>query len=167
MERVCVLGPCGAGKSTLARRLGERVGLPVVHLDRVFWRAGWVMRGQDEARADLEAEVARDRWVIEGNWLSTPGGRFDLADTVVLLDYAPRVYRWRVLKRQVTGRFRGRPDIAEGCRESFDPAFMKYVWRFHVDKRPELLRRMDGMRDDQRAVVVRTPAETERWLASL
>lgn len=42
MERILVLGPCGAGKSTLAAQLGKRLDLPVIHLDSEYWRPGWV-----------------------------------------------------------------------------------------------------------------------------
>ncbi|MEM6749812.1 MAG: hypothetical protein AAF612_05015, partial [Planctomycetota bacterium] len=62
-------------------------------------------------------------------------------------------------------RLVGRPDIAEGCREGFDWAFMKYVWRFHLDKRGELVRLVAGLRPDQESVVLRTPGEAKRWLA--
>ena len=41
MERILIIGCGGAGKSTLARRLGEKTGLPVVHLDKLYWRPGW------------------------------------------------------------------------------------------------------------------------------
>ena len=42
MERVVILGCCGAGKSTLARQLGIKLELPVIHLDTYFWQVGWV-----------------------------------------------------------------------------------------------------------------------------
>ena len=42
MERILVLGPCGAGKSTPAVKLGAKLGLPVIHLDKEYWRPGWV-----------------------------------------------------------------------------------------------------------------------------
>ena len=40
MERVMIIGCGGAGKSTLARKLGEKTGLPVVHLDQIWWAPG-------------------------------------------------------------------------------------------------------------------------------
>lgn len=39
-KRILILGCGGAGKSTLARRLGAATGLPVVHLDGLYWQPG-------------------------------------------------------------------------------------------------------------------------------
>ena len=64
MKRVAIVGPGGAGKSTFARALSERIGLPVVHLDHHFWKPGWVESSRDEwrsARADTVILVARPR----------------------------------------------------------------------------------------------------------
>ena len=62
MERVVILGPGGAGKSELASAIARRTGLPVVHLDRLFWRPGWRPAPRDEARRDLAAAIAAERW---------------------------------------------------------------------------------------------------------
>ena len=48
MERVLIIGCGGSGKSTLARQLGEKTGLPVVHLDKLFWHPGWVESPPEE-----------------------------------------------------------------------------------------------------------------------
>ena len=54
MRRVLVIGPCGAGKSTLAFKLAERTGLPLHHMDKLNWLPGWVDGGNDRVRAGLE-----------------------------------------------------------------------------------------------------------------
>ena len=41
MNKILIIGCGGAGKSTLAKILDEKLGLPVIHLDKEFWRAGW------------------------------------------------------------------------------------------------------------------------------
>ncbi len=48
MKRVMVVGPSGVGKSTLARGLGKVLNLPVVHLDKLYWRPGWVEPPEEE-----------------------------------------------------------------------------------------------------------------------
>lgn len=71
-QRIVILGPPGSGKSTLARQLGARHGLPAFHLNRAYWRPGWI-----------EAEPAAFRaWVIDGNDTGTIAPRFARADTV-------------------------------------------------------------------------------------
>jgi adenylate kinase family enzyme len=138
MQRVCVLGPPGAGKSTFALALSRLTELPVHHMDQLFWTPGWVEAPAEEYSAKVEAITAEPRWIIDGNFLGTLPLRLARAERLYLLDYPPRVYRWRVLKRVVRGYGRTRPDMAPGCPEKWDLEFAKYVWRFHRDYRPQL-----------------------------
>jgi adenylate kinase family enzyme len=138
-QRVCVLGPPGAGKSTFALALARLTELPVHHMDRLFWQAGWVPSPPELLTAKVEAIVAEPRWIIEGNYLATLPLRLARAERLCLLDYPPRVYRWRVFKRVTRGYGRTRSDMAPGCPEQFDWEFAKYVWRFHREYRPQLL----------------------------
>ncbi len=85
MERVAIIGPGGAGKSTLARILGEVTGLPVVHLDREHWRPGWVETPRDEWERRASELAAGERWIIDGKLRGNNGVAFDRADTIVVL----------------------------------------------------------------------------------
>src|SRR5688572_21132916 len=73
VQRVVVLGPGGAGKSVLASSIARRTGLPVVHLDVLFWRPGWTPAPREEALRALRAAIAADRWVLDGNFLPEHG----------------------------------------------------------------------------------------------
>ncbi len=48
MQRVMIVGQPGSGKSALARKLGQRTGFPVIHIDTIHWQPGWVERSWDE-----------------------------------------------------------------------------------------------------------------------
>ena len=111
MRRVLVIGPCGAGKSTLAFTLAERTGLPLHHMDKLNWLPGWVDGGNDRVRAGLKRIFATDRWIIEGNYGSTLSERIARADTVVQLDFPIPLCLWRIVKRVVTHRGRTRADM--------------------------------------------------------
>ena len=78
-----VMGPPGAGKSTLARQLGAFFGLPVFHLDQVWWRPGWIEAPPDAFRADVERIAALPAWVIDGNFTATIVPRLCAADTLI------------------------------------------------------------------------------------
>ena len=99
MQRVVVMGSGGSGKTTVANALSDKTGLPVVHLDPLYWRAGWTPVPKDEALRDLEAIVASDRWILDGNFLSEDGidPRFERADTVIFLDLPRALCIWRIL----------------------------------------------------------------------
>ena len=102
MRRILLIGSPGSGKSTLARALGARFHLPVTHLDRLWWRPGWVELGAEKFRPLVAEIVARDKWVIDGNYSNTWDLRMPRADTIVWMDLPRRVCLWRVFRRAVT-----------------------------------------------------------------
>jgi adenylate kinase family enzyme len=147
VQRVVILGPGGAGKSELARALGERTGLPVVHLDRLFWGPGWEPAPHAEARRALAAAVAGDRWILDGNFLDlgVDDPRFARADTVFFLDLPRRTCLRRVLWRLLRDRRRARPDLPDGAPEGLDLALLRWIWRYpHVD-RPRVLGLLEAL----------------------
>ena len=167
MKKVLVIGSGGAGKSTFARRLGRRLGLPVIHLDAHFWRPGWVETPRDEWRRTVEELCARESWVMDGNFSATLDVRLKACDTVVFLDVPRAVCVWRALKRLLMYRNARRPDMAEGCGEKFDPKFLHWVWTFPSRGRPTVLARLAEFAADRRVVRLRSDAEVERFLAEV
>jgi adenylate kinase family enzyme len=170
MERVAIVGAAGAGKSVLAERLGRRTGLPVVHLDPMFWRDGWTPAPRDEAVRALAAAIRGDRWIVDGNFLEAgePGARFDRADTVIFLDLPRRTCLWRILTRRVRDRGGSRPDLPEGCQEGLDLPLVRWIWSYPETERPHVLALLDRLA--QRGVDVhrlRSPAEVQRFLDTL
>lgn len=136
-RRICILGNSGAGKSTLAAVLGDVSGLPVVHLDRIFWKPGWIEAPEAEVRAAMTSAAENDAWIIDGNFKKTLPQRLEKADLVIYIDYNPIFCLWRVLWRML--RRKRRPDMADGCTERFNPEFYGYVLRFNRRTRPLLL----------------------------
>ncbi|MGE0725377.1 MAG: topology modulation protein [Alphaproteobacteria bacterium] len=137
-QRIVVVGCSGGGKSTLARAIGARLGLPVVHLDVLFWRPGWVESPREPFRARVAEALAGDRWVVDGSFANSLDLRLPRADLLVEVDLP----RWRcilrALRRVVRYHGRNRPDLAPGCPEKFDPAFLRYIWRYRRDTWPKM-----------------------------
>lgn len=165
MKRVLVIGSGGAGKSTFARRLGGRLGLEVIHLDVHYWKPGWVAPPEEEWRATVEELLRRDGWVMDGNYSGTLGARLAACDTVVFLDLPRAVCLWRVLKRLARYYHRWRPDMAEGCRESFDLEFIRWVWGYPRSSRPKVVRLLAEHGREKRVVRLRSSREAEEFLA--
>ncbi|MEL6477405.1 MAG: DNA topology modulation protein FlaR [Pseudomonadota bacterium] len=145
MRRVMVIGGSGAGKSTFARGLGARLALPVVHLDQLFWEPGWVAADEAVFLARVEAAVAGEAWVIEGNYSRTWPMRLARADTVIFLDEPAWRRFWRILRRIARGYGQSRPDMAPGCPERIDLGFLfGWVPAYGRRGRPKALALMAG-----------------------
>ncbi|MFN8038474.1 MAG: hypothetical protein U0Q07_04595 [Acidimicrobiales bacterium] len=138
-RRIALVGSGGAGKSTLATRLGAATGLPVVHLDRLYWSPGWVEPAPEDWLARVESLVAGPAWILDGNHGTTAHLRIDAADLVVLVDTPRWRCLWRVLARRLRHRGTNRPDMADGCPERLDPTFVRWVWIFPREKRPRFV----------------------------
>ena len=136
MERIMIIGCGGAGKSTLARKLGEILKLPVVHLDQIYWSPGnWEHLTKEEFDTRLSAELEKSQWIMDGNFSRTLPERIDTCDTVIYLDFNRMTCIMGVLKRVFTGLGKVRPDMGEGCPERFDWRFLVWVWNFNKKNR--------------------------------
>jgi adenylate kinase family enzyme len=94
---VVILGRGSSGKSTLARRLGEITGLPVIELDKVFWQTGLVATPHDEWAVFQEKLAAADGWIMDGDLgpYDVVEARLRRADTVIFLDFSLGRCAWR------------------------------------------------------------------------
>lgn len=160
-KRILVLGCSGAGKSVFARRLQEKTGLPLIHLDNVWWRPdrSHVSRAEfDELLAEL---LQGEAWILDGNYSRTYEPRIRACDTVIFLDYSEAVCMEGIRKRVGEER----PDMPWIERE-LDPELVKLVRSFRSQTRPALLALLEQY-PDKRVLRFQTRAEAEAWLAGL
>jgi hypothetical protein len=97
IRRVVVVGDGGAGKSQLSKTLAHRLGLPLVHLDPHYWRPGWAQPSTDEWRAQVDALVRDDEWVLTA---TTAGARTVHAGRAAALAAPGAAVRRRTLPRR-------------------------------------------------------------------
>lgn len=161
MQRIIVIGPCGAGKSTLATMLAARLGLPLYHMDKLNWRPGWVESSKAEIRGRLATILSTERWIIDGNYSGTLAERIARADTIIYLDFPIRLCLWRVMKRVWRYRGRTRPDMTSDCPERFDFAFILYLLRWNSGPRPKTEALLCG--HEAKLIRLTSPAELLRW----
>ncbi|CAN5143932.1 ATPase AAA [soil metagenome] len=167
MRRIVVLGCSGSGKSTLSRRLGARLGLPVVHLDALYWAPGWTPRPLDEFRARVATAVSGDGWVCDGGYSNTHDLRFPFADTVIWLDRPRALCLWRVVLRWLGHLGRTRVDMGEGCPEKIDLEFVAFIWNWRRVSRPKIEASLARYAPDTPRIVLTSDRDVDRFLKSL
>lgn len=162
-----IIGCGGAGKSTLARQLGEKTGLPVVHLDQIWWAPGnWQHLERDEFDALLAEEMAKPQWIIDGNFNRTIEMRLEKCDTVIYLDFHRLVCLMQWIKRVLINWGKARPDMAEGCKEWFDPEMAGWIWNFNKTNRERYYQMLSGQKGKQ-VYILKNCREVKRLLEEI
>jgi adenylate kinase family enzyme len=164
MRRVAIIGVSGSGKSWLAVRLGEALGLPVYHLDRLHWRPGWQPAPRVEWRALQEDLIQEPAWIIDGNYSGTLDVRLGACDTVIWLDLPTWICVTSVLWRYLKYRGRARPDLDPGCPERLDWEFLRYIATYRKRGRPRLLRALSELPPSRQVVHLTSRREMAHWL---
>ena len=166
MRRVLVMGCSGSGKSTFGRRLADKLGLPFVSIDQIYWQPGWREPVIAEFGAKMAAEAEKAAWVIDGNYMTNGAGelRRTRADTILVFDLPRWLCMVSVIRRSALSYGVVRPEMAPGCPEKFDPTFWRYVWTYRAVQRPKLLAFLSKLREDQRLVTFTARAQADRFL---
>ena len=166
-RRIALVGSPGAGKSRLAIQLGELLDLPVCHLDRLWWRPGWVEAGEEAFDAALRDVVGSEAWIIDGNYSRTLHVRLTRAEAAIMLDFPRTLCLYRVLQRGVLHRGATRPDMALGCPERIDWEFLRFVWDYPRRSRPRVLEKLHAFGETKTFIHVRHPREVRLLLEGL
>jgi adenylate kinase family enzyme len=162
MKRVVIVGCGGSGKSTLARKMGALLGLGVINLDHHYWRPGWEATPDDEWDRELGKLLARDGWIMDGNYQRTMAMRFARADTIVFLDFPRRACLWGVISRRLRGQTQGIP----GCPDKVDGPFLRWIWTY-PRRRPAVYEHLERFSEGRRVEILRNRAEVDAFVASI
>ena len=144
MEKVLVIGCPGGGKSTFARALRDKTGLPLYYLDMLWHKPDRTNISREEFDLELGRILQRDRWIIDGNYLRTLEMRLKECDTVFLLDYPLEVCLAGVGER--IGR--PREDMPWVERE-FDGEFRQWIMDFAKDQMPQIRALLEKYREKE------------------
>lgn len=165
MTRIAIIGNAGGGKSTVARRLRDWLGLPLHPIDQLQWRPGWQPAPKQEF-ADAHAKLlAEPRWIIDG-WgdFDAIEERFHRSDTIVLIDYPLWRHYWWAIKRQCSCLFRPRADGPPGCPMLLMTwPLLKMIWKIDRHAMPRLRSLVDAQREQKKIFHIRNLVELSRF----
>ncbi len=160
-DKILILGCPGSGKSTFARALAAKTGLPLVHLDNVWWRADGTHIPREEFDRALDGLLRGEQWIMDGDYSRTYEVRIRACDTIIFLDY-PEAVCMAGIRARVGQK---RPDIP-WTESTLDPELVSLVQNYRRDNRPTVLALLQKYPDKQ-AIVFTDRAQADRWLAEL
>lgn len=167
MKRVAVIGCPGAGKTTFTRKLHEKTGLPVIHLDFYYHQKKFDFYNNREAWIScVEKLINEDSWIMDGNYSSTFEQRFKRADTIIFFDYPRRISFYRTIKRRIEFRNSHRAEMPSDWKEKADKDFLKYVWNFNRDSRSRITEQLKKNKD-KNIIIFLAPKQAEDYLRML
>ncbi len=166
MKKILIIGSGGAGKSTFARRLGEKTGLEVIHLDKLHWKPNWTETPKDEWQKIVGEIIKGGEWIMDGNFGGTMEMRIKACDTVVFLDFPRIVCVYRALKRWIAYYKTNRPDMTEGCNEKFDLEFLGWIWNFEQTAKPRIENLLEKFEDEKTIIRLKSKREVENFLVN-
>ena len=158
MKRIMIIGCPGSGKSTFARGLAEKTGLPLYYLDMMYWNPDRTTKPKEEFRATLRETVALPEWIIDGNYGSTLELRMEACDTVIFLDFPVEVCIAGVEER----RGKPRPDMPWVETEP-DLEFIEFIRKYNEESRPKVIDLLEKYCEKE-IIIFKSRAEADEYL---
>ena len=160
-KRIIILGCPGSGKSTFARKLHESCGLPLFHLDNIWWKFDRTHITRDEFDHRLETLMKSEKWIIDGDYSRTYETRIRMCDTVIFLDYS-----LEECMKGIEERVGKKRDDIPWAENELDGELVALVYNYHKDNRPkiyELLEKYPG----KKVMVFKSRKQAESWLLQM
>ncbi len=158
MKKVIVIGCPGSGKSTISRALHNKTGIPLYHLDMMYWKADKTTVEKSVFLERLSVVLEKDEWIIDGNYGSTMELRMAACDTVIFLDYPLEVCLGGIKER------RGKPRIDMPWIETEEDAeFIEFIKNYNEQQRPKVLESLKKY-SDKNIVIFKSREEADAFL---
>jgi adenylate kinase family enzyme len=122
-HRIIIIGTSCSGKSTLAKHLKEKLNIPHVEMDSLYWAPGWRPVSVENFRQKVSRHLESESWIVDGNYSSARDLTWPKATEIIWLDFHFFVVFWRAIKR-VTHHLIHKTEFCNGNYETFNRAFL-------------------------------------------
>ena len=158
MKKVIVIGCPGSGKSTVSRALHNKTGIPLYHLDMMYWNADKTTVEKSVFLERLSAVLEKDEWIIDGNYGSTMELRMAACDTAIFLDYPLDVCLDGIKER------RGKPRSDMPWIETEEDAeFIEFIKNYNEQQKPKVLELLEKY-SDKNIVIFKSREQADAFL---
>jgi adenylate kinase family enzyme len=162
MKKIMIIGCPGSGKSTFSRALHEKTGIPLYHLDMMFWNADRTTVEKQVFMERLKNAMEQDEWIIDGNYGSTIELRLAACDTVFFLDYPVEVCLQGIRQR----RGKPRSDMPWFETEEEDAEFINFIKSYNSESRPQVMALLEKYAH-KNIYIFRSRAEKDAFLSRM
>ncbi|MCR5704254.1 MAG: adenylate kinase [Eubacterium sp.] len=163
MNRIIVIGCPGSGKSTFSKALHKTAGIPLYHLDMMYWNEDRTTVQRDLFLRKLNEILEQERWIIDGNYESTMEMRIEKSDTIFFLDYPVEVCIEGIMSRR--GKERSDMPWVEKPDE-IDEEFLEWVRNYNVESRPKVLELL-AKNEDKEIIIFHSREEAKEYLKNV
>ncbi len=165
-KKIAIIGCAGSGKTTLAFKLKDQLGLPLYHLDQYYWKAGW-QRVDLQVFEDAHAQLCnQSEWLMEGVYLKFLPYRAARADVIIFLDVPRYKCLWYVIKRAVLNLGKELPGSSHNCKQRiFDREFMrllKWIWNFNKRYGPQITETLGAYKSTKQIIILKSLEELDQ-----
>lgn len=164
-KKIIIIGSPGSGKTTFSKELSKRIGIPLYHLDDLYWHEDWNPTPEDEWIETIKELVKTEEYIIDGNYADTLEIRLEFSDTVIFLDTSLFLCLIRILKRTVNNKLKRNVILPKRIREASYYreqkaseglfAFLIFVIKFHLFTKPRIYRLINDYSNFKEIIIVK------------
>lgn len=165
MQKILILGSCGAGKSTFAKKLSKILKIKLIHLDQHYWKSNQKRTEKNEWEEKIISLTKENQWIMDGNYRNTLDIRIPRADTIIWLDFPAFICFYHVLKRKFKNN---RVDKIKFCEEKVDFDLIKWIlWTFPRTTRKEIENKLKKVSNQKNIYILKSNKDMKSFLSKI